>query len=119
MRLSSHTFPLTSLLQPWRRCQQGIGGECHDDIAQVEASDPLAELMRSVDDTAADVGDAGAKESHTEAPVQSAVDDATELPPGVFMPRLPAGWVQYIDPATSHPYYVNEQGECTWARPSG
>lgn len=45
-------------------------------------------------------------------------DDLHELPPGVFQPRLPEGWREYLDPNTGHPYYVEDlTGRSTWARP--
>jgi len=75
------------------------------------APDPLADFLRSVDGH-------GAVAAASTAP--HARDADVSLPPGVWQPRrLPAGWREYADPASGHPYFVGPDGQTTWKHPTG
>ena len=97
------------------------GGETQQQAAggATAAADPLADFLRNVGGeeqapAPAPAGDTGVGGRVT------ARDAEVEMPPGVWQPRgLPAGWREFADPTTGHPYYVGPTGESTWRKPVG
>ena len=79
-------------------------------------ADPLAAFLQSVD---SGQGAAAASAAAAEAGQPAARDADVALPPGVWQPRgLPAGWREFTDPGSGHPYFVGPSGESTWRRPN-